>query len=64
MTNVKDYVLPYGTTTARRDYARPICELVCVETEGYLAAGTTTMGGGHEKAYTDGTEWEAEEDDN
>lgn len=43
---------------------RAICELVCLETEGYLAAGTTTMGGGHEKAYTDGTEWEAEEDDN
>ena len=61
---LKDCILPYESSTVRREYSCPICELVCLETEGYLAAGTNRMGGGHEKAYTDGNEWEAEEDDN
>lgn len=64
MTKVKDNILPSETTTARMEYARPLCELVHLEMEGHLAAGTNRVGGGHKKSSNDENEWEAEEDDN
>lgn len=64
MIRLEDLDLLYASSTARKDYVCPVCMLVHIEPEGYLAAGTTRMGGGHENAYDDDNEWEEEEDDN
>lgn len=64
MIRLEDLDLLYASSTARKDYVCPVCMLVHTEPEGYLAAGTTRMGGGHENANVDDKEWEEEEDDN
>lgn len=64
MIKLNDLDLLYASSTARKDYVCPASMLVHTEPEGYLAAGTTRMGGGHEDANDDDKEWEEEEDEN
>ena len=45
MIKLNELDLLYASSTARKDYVCPVCMLVHTEPEGYLAAGTTRMGG-------------------